>query len=118
MFDRPAFLPDSSRSQKELWTHGRNRARGVNVYKLSDGTYVQDTPTAENTNTRIPMYPEMPDQEIGGVVARVYDNWTKTRTDTVINPRVVLIYLGGHATPVSSTEAAALTAAGYGGCIT
>ena len=28
--------------------------RGVNVYQLSDGTFVQDTPTAENTNTNVP----------------------------------------------------------------
>lgn len=49
--DRPTFLPDSSELQKGLWSHFENRYRGVNVWILSDGNVVQDTATAENSNT-------------------------------------------------------------------
>ena len=38
--DVPAFLPDSTPEQKELWRHYENRMRGVNVWLLSDGNVV------------------------------------------------------------------------------
>lgn len=49
--DRPAFLPDSSQLQKELWRHFERGYRGVNVWILSDNSVVQDTATPENSNT-------------------------------------------------------------------
>lgn len=49
--DRPTFLPDSTDDQKDLWRHFENRYRGVNVWILSDNSVVQDTATAENSNT-------------------------------------------------------------------
>jgi hypothetical protein len=62
--------------------------RGINVYKMPDGTYTQSQP----------MYLSNPDAQ---------------RTDELANIPV-LTYYGGHSYVVSDTEAAALTAAGYG----
>lgn len=105
----PQVLPDSSGLQKRLYLHYQLQAQGVTVFKLSDGTYVQDYPTAENSNTNIP-YPIIND---GGAYETVYDIFEQ-RTDYFQNPHVVFIYNGGHVHIVSSAEASALIAAGYG----
>jgi hypothetical protein len=45
VYDIPTYLPDSKGIQVLLWRHYKRRARGVNVFVLSDNTVVQDTPT-------------------------------------------------------------------------
>jgi hypothetical protein len=100
-----------------LFRHYTSRQAGVNVYKLSDGTYVQDYPTSENSNTNIP-YPYDPNWAMGlGVISYAYDPVSNTVTEGVLSPYIVQIYYGGHSYTVSTAEAAALTAAGYGGDI-
>jgi hypothetical protein len=62
--------------------------RGINVYKMPDGTYTQSQP----------MYLSNPDAQ--------------NLTDIAQMP--VATYYGGHSYQVSDAEATALTAAGYG----
>lgn len=127
-FTVPAFTPDTKGVELRLARYRNTLAAGVNVFKLSDGTYVQTDPTAENGNTNIPPYPLMPDQTNPNIISVDYAGGTPTvksgtRTETDINPYVVHVYYGGRKHTVSSTEAAALTAytahgIGYGDCIT
>ena len=109
----PRFLPESTGLQKRLFKYFKPLPRGVTVYLLQDGTYVQDAATPENSNTAIPYPIGAP----GNFVSRQWDPYTLTEIDTpVINP-VVKYYLGGHANQVTTAEAASLTAAGYGDCL-
>ena len=114
MADRPAVLPDSEGLQRALYKFMANRNRYVNVFKLSNGTYVQDTPTTENTNVNIP-YPWDPNNPSGPYSTSYYYDYTAKvyTTQTVSqNPYIVTMYSGP--TVVSAAEATALTAAGYG----
>ncbi len=118
--DRPPYLPDSDPLAVGLWRHFENRKRGVNVFKLSDGSYCQDTATAENSNTNIP-YPWNPNDPSAPYVH--VQNWDGTVTDISEPVWIVTAYYGGHSYEVSSAEAAALTAytahgTGYVGNIT
>lgn len=94
---------------------------GVCVFKLSDGSYVQDYPTAENSNTNVPPYPLMPDQTTTDIISTSY--FEGVRTATTVPVTVVTVYYGGHKYPVSATEATALTnytahGTGYASCLT
>jgi hypothetical protein len=113
--DNPPFLPETPRGPAlSLFRHYRPRARGINVFLLSDGTYVQDTASAENSNTNIP-YPWNIDDP-GGPFSTV-TNWDGTVTSVSQDPYIVKVYYGGHDNPITADEAASLTAAGYGGLI-
>lgn len=128
VLDNPPFDADTYDKGGVVWQLARWRLpmrRGLNVYLLSDGSYVQDVPTAENSNTRIPAYPLMPDQ--GGtpnLVARsINATGTPTEVDTTVTPYIVKVYWGGHKNPITAAEQTALTAytaygIGYGGDIT
>lgn len=91
------------------------RPRGVNVFKLNDGTYVQDTATTENSNTAVP-YP-LDINSPGAPISRGFNPLTGQEQAQYPTKWVVLTYYGGHSYSVTSAEAAALTAAGYGGRI-
>lgn len=123
-FTVPAFTPDTKGVALRLARYRNTLAAGVNVFKLSDGTYVQSYPTAENSNTNIPPYPLMPDQSTPNLISRSYGVPTPapTETDTPINPYVTHVYWGGHSEVVSDTEATALTnyiayGTGYADCL-
>lgn len=109
--DEPPYLPDSTPTQIGLWRHYAPGCRGVNVFLLSDGTYVQDTATMENQNVNIP-YPINFNYPGAPIVQTT--NWDGTVIDTYINPYVVKQYFGGTMNPITEAEATALTAAGYG----
>ena len=110
--DVPAYLPETGGTARLLWRHYTPRQRGVNVFKLSDGTYVQDTATSENSSTNIP-YPWDPDNPSGPYVSG-WDPINNVETSTSHAVWIVTAYYGGHSYVVSDTEASALTAAGYG----
>lgn len=117
VYDNPAFLPDSQGAQLRLWRYFANRARSVFVFALSDGTFVQDTATPENSNTNIP-YPYNPYDPSAPYSSTVYHDYNlhKQVVDNVSqNPWITKVYTSP--TPVTDAEAAALTAAGYGGLI-
>ena len=127
VYDNPPWDADTYDDHGVAWQLARYRlpmARGVNVYQLSDGSYVQDVPTAENKNTAIPPFPLMPDQGPSvNLISRQIQSNTKPEIDTSVTPYVVFIFWGGHANPVTAAQAAALTAytahgTGYGALIT
>ena len=104
--DVPNFLPDDTPEVKENRGHYALGVRGVNVFKLADGTYVQDTPTAENSNSSVP-YPILWGQPISV-------SWYKGQpTYTYQDNPVILIYYGGRTYTVSDAEANSLANAGY-----
>ena len=126
----PPFLPETKGVQFGLAKYRNVMQQGVVVYKLSDGSYCQDVPTPENSNTNVPPYPLMPDQgpnepndiavNFAGGTPTVKSG---TRTISTITPYVTLVYYGGHKYTVTAAEAAALTAytahgAGYADCLT
>ena len=89
------------------------------MFALSDGTFVQDTATNENSNTNIP-YPYNPWDPSAPYSTSYYTNFEVNPPTPIVstvsqNPYVTKVYLG--VTQVSPSEAAALTAAGYGSLI-
>lgn len=117
--DNPPILPDMGGLSRRLFRYFPNRARFVNVFLLSDGSFVQDTATDENSNTNIP-YPYNPNDPSGSYSTSYYMDYSQTPPRQVVttvaqNPYIVKVYQEpGYVTP---TEAAALTAAGYGALI-
>ena len=86
------------------------------VFALSDGTFVQDTATPENSNTNIP-YPYNPWDPAAPFATSYYINYevsppVPTVTTVSQNPWIAKVYQG--TMYVTDAEAAALTAAGYG----
>ena len=108
--DIAPYLPDSSGLQVRLFRHYATRYRGVNVYLLSDGTFVQDTATVENGNTGYPLPWIINDPANEYLTVFNIDG---SVTHTLLNPHIAKIYEGGHRHPLTNKEAAALTAAGY-----
>lgn len=115
--DRPPFLPDSSEAQKELWLHFENRIRGVNVWIMSDGSVVQDTATAENSNTDMSgVYPWNPSDPSGPYVRSIFIDagarpQVATEHDVSHDPYPVAFFAG--ASTYSVTEAQATLLASY-----
>ena len=119
VYDNPPILPDSRGLANRLFRYYPNRARYVAVFALSDGTFVQDTATAENSNTNIP-YPYNPWDPSAPYVTSWYTDYEAnppvlTHTSVSQNPYITKVYEGREY--VSATEVAALTAAGYGALI-
>ena len=128
-YTNPAFLPETKGAEFGLAKYRNLLAQGVTVYALSDGSFCQDYPTAENTNTAIPPNPLMPDQgpNFPNIISVVYTGATPgnpvTRQTTTITPYVETYYYGGHSYPITTAVATALTdytahGTGYGDCIT
>jgi len=117
--DNPPILPDSMGLERRLWRYFPNRERYVLVFKLSDGTFVQDTATAENYNTNIP-YPYNPYDPSAPYSTSYYINFevnppVPTVSYVSQNPYIAKVYM--NASTVTAAEVTALTNAGYGACI-
>ena len=117
--DNPPILPDSKGLERRLWRYFPNRARYVLVFKLSDGTFVQDTATPENSNTNIP-YPYNPWNPEAPYSTSYFVNYevnppVPTSVTVSQNPYVVKVYM--NVCQVTTAEATALTNAGYGALI-
>jgi hypothetical protein len=108
--DIPNYLSDSPGLSVRLWRHYALKYRSVNVFLLSDGTYVQDTATAENGDTGYPLPWILNDplNEISYVT-----NFDGSISHTYLDPHIVKVYYGSHKTPLTADEATSLTAAGY-----
>ena len=106
--------PDASAIQNSLFRFYEPRLRGVNVFQLADGTFVQDTPTVENANSNVPY----PIGNPSNIVSSGWDPYNNVQLTTTIPNPVVVVFYGGHVTEVSQQMAASLTAAGYGGNVT
>jgi hypothetical protein len=127
--DRPPFLPDSTELEKSLWLHFENRYRGVNVWILSDGNVVQDTATAENSNTDMsPIYPWDVNNPAAPYVRSIFINagarpQVATEHDVAHNPYPVAYFSGGSTHLVTQAQATLLTSytehgIGYFDCLT
>lgn len=119
VYDNPPILPDSRSLANRLFRYFPNRARYVAVFALSDGTFVQDTPTAENTNTNIP-YPYNPWTPAAPFSTSYYTDYEQvpprpTKTTVSQDPHITKVYL--EPSYVSPEEVTALTNAGYGALI-
>jgi len=113
--DIPTYLPESRGIQVALMRHYASRYRGVNVFVLSDGSVVQDTPTAENSNTNIPL-PWIINDSLN--VFSYVTNWDGTIDTEALNPHVSYIYEGGHIHTINQTENDFLVSKGYSAWIT
>ena len=144
-YDNPAILPWQGGLANRLFRYFPSRKRYIAVFALSDGTFVQDTPNGFDlsgnlvpvTNTNIP-YPYNPYDPSAPYSTSYYTDFSvspprQTKTTVSQNPYVIKVYLGP--TVISPTlpiinnaanppqainamsEQAALTKAGYGGCI-
>lgn len=94
--------------------------RYVMVFELSDGTFVQDTATAENSNTNVP-YPWDPSNPDKFFARSIYTDLTLRPPQQVIEDTVHSVWITRvftTPTEVSSALAASLTSAGYGALIT
>ena len=119
VYDNPPILPESRGVANRLFRYFPNRGRHVTVFALSDGTFVQDTATAENSNTNIP-YPYNPwDPSAPYATSYFIDFEVKPARPTKVAVAhevwITKVYQGKQL--VTATEAAALTAAGYGALI-
>ena len=124
VYDTARFTPDSTPVEVGLWRYFKNIGRGVNVFQLQDGTFVQDTPTIENANSAVP-YPILTTgdklDENGNLVHQyLAESWgipgvnAAPNVTTTYQPNpVVRIFHGGHKHIVDDATAAQLTAAGY-----
>ena len=120
VYDNPPILPETTGIARKLFRYFPNRPRQVAVFALSDGTYVQDTATPENSNTNIP-YPYDPNNPSGPYAISYYvDYQAEPVQQTVLNVShdvwIVNVYQGD--TVVDYSEAANLASAGYGDLIT
>jgi hypothetical protein len=118
VYDNPPILPDATLANR-LFRYFPNRPRYVAVFALSDGTFVQDTPTKENSNTNVP-YPYNPWQPDAPYATSYYVDYTQrppqpTVSNTSHEVWITTVYLAP--TYVSSEQAAVLTHAGYGDLI-
>ena len=85
----PPVLPETRGLQFALFRHFAPTYQGENLFKMADGTYQLDAQP------------------------QLLSNPDPVRADLdLISP--VITYYGGHSYTVTDTEAAALTAAGYG----
>lgn len=96
-----------------------SRPRGVAVFKMSDGTYRMNEPVAGLSVSGVEPYPGVPAFSQNGDAGVVNDALSQSwyagdvTVQTLPAPTVVTVYYGGRSYPVSSAEAAALTAAGF-----
>jgi len=102
-----------------LFRYFKNRARYIYVFALSDGTFVQDTASAENSNTNIP-YPYNPWEPSAPYSTSYYIDYTSnpprpTVSNVAHSVWIKKVYMAPQT--ITADEAAALTAAGYGGLI-
>lgn len=123
-----AFLPETKNIEFGLAKYRNVLNQGVTVYALSDGSYVQDIPTAENTNTNVPPYPLSSDNATGtpNIIDVTYTAASPgnpvQRIVTTVSIYVAQVYEGGRTFTVTQAIATALAAftahgTGYADCL-
>ena len=118
----PVYIPDSVGApgqdpyypcdplMQRLMRHYRQQTRGRNLFLMSDGTVIDSQNQTPPNMIQPPTDP----------YSVVYDATSGSLVVTTVNqtPYVVRTLYGGSSNPVTSAEAAQLTAAGYGGTLT
>ena len=107
----PPYLPETKGLPYMLFRHYAVREAHVNVYELQDGTFVQNYPSPENTNTNIP-YPWNPSDPTAPYAT--VTNWNGTIERFYLPNPIVRVFYGGETTMVTQQEANKLRQAGYG----
>lgn len=107
----PPILPDTRGQAYLLFRHYAVREAHVNVYQLLDGTFVQNYPTPENSNTNIPL-PWNPSDPTAPY--SIVTNWNGTIDRYSLANPIVRIFYGGETTMVTQDLANQLRQAGYG----
>ncbi len=119
--DRPPYNPDSGQVEQALFKYfGTYYGRYVQVFALSDGSFVQDTATPENADTNVP-YPWNPNDASAPYSVTTYVDLAATPPAIVVDEIAHdpwILWMIDRPTPVTTATAAALTAAGYGAHIT
>jgi hypothetical protein len=129
--DRPAYLPDSTPEQRDLWRHFENRYRGVNIWILASGKVITETATPENSNIDTSqVYPWDVNNAYAPYVRAIYIDvgvrpQIPSEHDTAHSDPPVAFFSGGSAHTVTAAQVAILTnpancgsGTGYAGNIT
>lgn len=104
----------ANRFGERLFRYYASRDRGVAVFKMSDGTYRIARPVTGLDVTVLEPWPPVPEgQVVNDAVAWSFYNDQGTEYP-LEQPTVALVYYGGCSYQVSPSEAASLTAAGFG----
>lgn len=98
-YDEGPINPDTAGLQRRLFAYYQPHARGHNIWKLPDGSYTDD----------VQPYPLVTLQD---------KNQGQIPQGQAVDVTYLYVYYGGHTYEIDATEAAALTAAGYGANIT
>jgi hypothetical protein len=116
----PQYLSDTEASDKRFFAHYAPTDKFVNVYELSDGTFVQDYPTPENSNTAIPM--PLDPLHPGAAYSTIYNaigqkDGLNVPTFEALDVFVTTVWYGGRRNRVDGVTAVRLAAAGYLDCL-
>ena len=113
--DRPAYLPDSTPDQRDLWRHFENRLRGVNIWILANNEVITETATPENSNTDTSqIYPWDVNNAYAPYVRAIYidvnaNPQVASEHDTAHTNPPVAFFQGGTTTPITNAQQAILT---------
>ena len=88
----PPILPETRGQAYLLFRHYAPTYRHVNVFQLSNGTYVQDYPTVENGNANVP-YPWITDSPDNRYAFVTY--WNGTTQAFTLDPHIKQVFWGG-----------------------
>jgi len=98
----PPILPETRGQAYLLFRHYASTYRHVNVFQLSNGTYVQDYPTVENGNANVP-YPwitNSPDNQYAFVTY-----WNGTTEAFTLDPHIKQVFWGGEVSYIDQETA-------------
>jgi hypothetical protein len=120
VYDNPPILPDDRSTGYRLFRYYPNRPRFVTVFALSDGSFVQETATKENSNTNIP-YPYDPYNPSAPYSTSYFINFEvkpPVQDKITVTHDVWITKVYQQKQYITDAEATALTSAGYGALIT
>lgn len=98
----PPILPETRGQQYLLYRHYASTYRHVNVFQLSNGTYVQDYPTVENGNANVP-YPWITDSPDNQYAFVTY--WNGTTQAFTLDPHINQVFWGGEVSYIDQDTA-------------
>jgi len=98
----PPILPETRGQQYLLFRHYASTYRHVNVFQLSNGTYVQDYPTVENGNANVP-YPWITDSPDNQYAFVTY--WNGTTEAFTLDPHIKQVFYGGEVSYIDQDTA-------------
>jgi len=98
----PPILPETRGQSYLLFRHYASTYRHVNVFQLSNGTYVQDYPTVENGNANVP-YPWITDSPDNQYAFVTY--WNGTTQAFTLDPHINQVFYGGEVSYIDQETA-------------